>query len=179
MIVFLFVFQAIEAMEDDDSKKLQNLKNLISDRKRYLAQDIAFINNNYNFLIHVIKRLEATDIPLKETFHLLTSVQNSLKEVKCPIGVEISNRLNNILRKNPDLDILRALNASLVSNTEENAFDFTGRITFENNKYYNNSPLVSVDVERCFSQHKSILRENRRCFKFQNLKKYFFIYCNK
>lgn len=166
-------------MEDDDSKKIQNLKNLIQERKRYLAQDIAFVNNNYNFLTHVITRLEATNIPISDTFHTLASVEKSLLEVNCSIGLEISNRLTNILLKNPDLDVLKSLNNSLLSNSHENMFDFTGRILLENAKYYNNAPLVSVDVERCFSQYKSILRENRRCFKFDNLKKYFFIYCNK
>jgi len=33
-------------------------------------------------------------------------------------------------------------------------------------------PLTSVDVERSFSRYKSILRPNRRTFKFENLQMY-------
>ena len=34
-----------------------------------------------------------------------------------------------------------------------------------------------VWLERSFSQYKSLLRDNRRLFKFENLKQYFVAYC--
>lgn len=41
------------------------------------------------------------------------------------------------------------------------------------------APLVSCDVERTFSSYKSIYRDNRKSFLFENLKKYVFINVNK
>ncbi|KAJ4440650.1 hypothetical protein ANN_08797 [Periplaneta americana] len=38
-------------------------------------------------------------------------------------------------------------------------------------------PVTSCDVERSFSQYKSILRDNRRRFTFQHLKEMFVTYC--
>jgi len=39
------------------------------------------------------------------------------------------------------------------------------------------APLTSVDVERSFGRYKSILRPNRRTFKFENLQMYIVSNC--
>lgn len=41
----------------------------------------------------------------------------------------------------------------------------------------NYTPLPSVDIERSFSRYKSILRPDRRTFKFENLQVYVLSNC--
>jgi hypothetical protein len=40
------------------------------------------------------------------------------------------------------------------------------------------SSLTSCDVERSFSQYKTILSDSRRSFSFENLKMHLVIHCN-
>ena len=40
------------------------------------------------------------------------------------------------------------------------------------------APVTSCDVERSFSKYKAIVSDNRRSFKFENLKMHVVIQCN-
>jgi hypothetical protein len=42
--------------------------------------------------------------------------------------------------------------------------------------YYKFAPITSCEVERSFSKYKSILVDNRQCFKVENLEQY--LVCN-
>jgi hypothetical protein len=44
--------------------------------------------------------------------------------------------------------------------------------------YFKYAPIVSVDVKRSFSMYKTLLADNRRKFKFENLAKHLIIQCN-
>jgi hypothetical protein len=44
--------------------------------------------------------------------------------------------------------------------------------------FFKFTPISSVDVERSFSKYKYILADNRRSFKFPNLRKYLIVQCN-
>jgi hypothetical protein len=44
--------------------------------------------------------------------------------------------------------------------------------------YLNYAPITSIDVERSFSVYKTLLSNNRRSFKFENIRKHIIIQCN-
>jgi len=69
-------------------------------------------------------------------------------------------RLNQSLRKNPDLD--KFLNIT--------------DVTFAVNTQY--APLVSVEVERSFSLYKMILTDKRHCFTKENIERMIIIQFN-
>ena len=54
-------------------------------------------------------------------------------------------------------------------------------VDFEANEIaaFKNAPMVSVEVERVFSQIKAMFRENRSSFCFNNFKEHLIINCNK
>jgi hypothetical protein len=44
--------------------------------------------------------------------------------------------------------------------------------------FYKFALICSVDMKRSFSNYKNILADNRRSFKFFNLRKYLIVQCN-
>jgi len=96
------------------------------------------------FLIDIITQLQEPNIKLEKQLNLL-------EEAKTKLTGFAKEKLQTSLSKNPDL----------VNFTENR--DFTQRV----NHIY--APLVSVDVERSFSQYKLILNDRRKSLSTENL----------
>lgn len=70
--------------------------------------------------------------------------------------------------------------SKILSGEEENT-ELDGdleELTSDDIVFFKYSPITSVDVERSFSTYKSLLTDNRRNFKFENLAKHLIIQCN-
>lgn len=50
-------------------------------------------------------------------------------------------------------------------------------LTPEDISCFKYAPIVSCDIERSFSKYKSMLRDNRRNFEFENIKRHFVTSC--
>lgn len=134
------------------------------------------IQANYCFIIDNITKLESSQLSLRASLEIIDIVKEGIRKVESPIGYEISAAFDKVLQKSPDMDCLRNINAVIMGQTRDVVN--VERIQLENIPYYKFALITSVDAERTFSRFKSLLRENRTSFTFDNLSKTFFVMCN-
>lgn len=142
-----------------------------------ISTDIPFIDSNYHFLVESIRRLESGKISLADSVQIVQDVRAKLERVTCGIGEKLLARFDAIFRNNPGWINIQKIN-NLLSN-RQNDDGLPDKINPMNIVYYKMCILVSVDCERTFSRYKNILRDNRRSFLFDNLRKYLIINCNR
>jgi len=65
-----------------------------------------------------------------------------------------------------------------LSGDEENFDGLPENMNINNLIYFKYPPITSVDVERSFSMYKNMLTDNRRAFKFENIRKCLIIQLN-
>ena len=88
-------------------------------------------------------------------------------------------KLVSVLSKNTGYSVISEINNILRGNSSNgNETEVIDRLTPSEMTSLDYVPLVSCDVERMFSQYKSILADNRRKFSFENLKYNIIIKCN-
>ena len=103
------------------------------------------------------------------------------KTVRGPRGEKFLDKLKSVLENNPALKIIQVISNALEGKLLVNDLNDLLIVNFETKEIESLKfcPLVSCDVERSFSQYKSILRDNRKRFTPENLEKYLICYCNK
>lgn len=170
----------MDAVDNNDSSIIiTQLKQLVDEKRRYIANDIPFVNSNYKFLPETIESLESGKILLHYAIGHMDAALNRLRGVTCGIGKIVHQRLVTLLSQNPDYSTIHTINSILHRNDNDNSvLNLPANIKIENIEYYKYCLLVSVDAERSFSRYKAMLRDNRRGFLFENLSKHFFIMCN-
>lgn len=99
----------------------------------------------YTYLVDSMKKLEKEMMETKDVFEILDLVKSKLDNISL-------EKFNKCMDKNPDINYFRSF---------EWGMDILIAIKY--------APLVSVDVERSFSRHKSILRDNRNRFTNEQL----------
>lgn len=134
------------------------------------------IQSNYCFIIKEITKLESSKLSLQESLSIIDFVRDGISKVESQIGLEIRMEFDKILSKSPDLCKIRIINDVITG--QINDFNDDDRIKIRNIPYYKFALITSVDVERTFSRYKSLLRENRSSFSFENLSQTFFVMCN-
>ena len=100
-----------------------------------------------------------------------------IPELKCVRGKLadlIKSKVDNAFSRNPGLEEMCKISASLSGSSNVKLESDISPADTVNFKY---APITSCAVERSFSQYKSLLRDNRRSFKLENLKQYFVAYC--
>lgn len=133
-----------------------------------LKNNLAYISANFCFLVEVIKKLETSNLTIIESLAIVENAANTLNEVQGESGVIIKNKLNDVLAKNVGLQNIKAIRNILLNKNENPSMNIEFTPSDISNMKY--APLTSVDVERSFSRYKSILRANRRTFKFENVR---------
>ena len=125
------------------------IENLNSSQRRSELLSIYEIRS----LISTIKSLEERGLIIREQKELIDSARTRLPSA-------FARKLDSCLAKNPDFERLFKLE------------DLNHSIR------YLQSPLASVDVERCFSQLKCILTDRRQSFNETNFLHYAIVYYN-
>ena len=72
------------------------------------------------------------------------------------------------MTKNRGYSTLKKINS--IINGEITECDDDEELSIEDLSSFKYTPIVSCNVERCFSKYKSMLRDNCRSFQFENLK---------
>ena len=87
--------------------------------------------------------------------------------------VDIVNDVLALLSNKPKEKLVKSLqkNPDFYKLTTSKEIEFRCKMMY--------ASLVSVDVERTFSVYKSFLRDNRTCFKEENIEMLMIIQCNK
>lgn len=86
----------------------------------------------------------------------------------------VKSKMSSVLSRNPGLKALSAVAEFKNINTIP---EWTSLSPVEIASF-TFAPVVSTDVERSFSVCKSVLRDNRRSFLFENLKFHLIVQCN-
>ena len=81
-----------------------------------------------------------------------------------------------VLSKNPGYSQIRNI-CGILSGEISNDNEGIEELTPEDISCFKYAPIVSCDVERSFSKYKSMLRDNRRNFEFENIKSHFVTSC--
>lgn len=156
-----------------DALVVEELQQMTADQMRHLKSDIIFVHTNYSFIVQKIEILEKSTLSLEESLRHLDESIEKVNHIGCRTGQIISEHFRKIVTKNPDLNLIKSMNRILCGKSCEEVLS----IPTENVGYYKFCNLTSVDTERSFSRYK-LLIDDRRHFKFENLRKYFFFNCN-
>jgi len=135
----------------DDVLNVTELK-LLMESETFLNEFMQF--TDFRFLPGQITLLESENNKISDVLCILSYIRTNL------IGT-LQIKFDSCLEKNAGLDTICNLNKKL---------------SYGTNLMY--APLVSVSVERCFSQYKNMLTARRQNFNFENLEKFVFIYFN-
>jgi hypothetical protein len=82
----------------------------------------------------------------------------------------VQEKMNDVLQKNKGYQILAQI-SKILSGEETSKVGISENLSFGDLAYFKYAPINSVDGERSFSMLKVMLADNRKCFKFENLKK--------
>lgn len=150
-------------------KKCQELLN-----KSTLCSQLAFIQNNYEFVSNAITSLETQGLSLSESVKVVEQFEKFINKAPGKISQIVAEKFRQVIKKNWGFSEL--LKVSKILNG-----DFQENVKFDPNiinclKY---APITSVDVERSFSNYKNILSDRRQNFSVQNIEKHLIISYNK
>jgi hypothetical protein len=129
-------------------------------KKPGIKNQLIYVRSNFKIICESITQLEKNGLPLTDSIKIVENVFTSLK--KSP--------LEDVTEKNPGYKFLLEL-ARIFRGEDVPEHD-----TKMEEIYYKFAPITSCEVERSFSKYKSILVDNRQCFKVENLEQY--LVCN-
>ncbi|XP_025406521.1 uncharacterized protein LOC112680587 [Sipha flava] len=162
----------IGILDQEDAISIQKAKKCLD--KPNLENNLAYIESNFSILSVAIDKLQAKNLSLATSLNIIENIEETLKTLNGEHGKPIYLKLKNILEKNSGLSKLKYI--SNILDGEENTN--IGEFTCSDIVYFKYAPIVSVDVECSFSTYKTLLSDNRRKFKFDNLAKHLIIQCN-
>lgn len=84
---------------------------------------------------------------------------------------------HNVLKKNVGLAMLKKIK-NILNGELIDMKDLPEDLDINDLTYFKYAPITSVNVERSFSAYKTLLTNNRRSFKVENIKKHLIIQCN-
>lgn len=140
---FQKISEFIDALEDH-AAAVKKVKELAKCKD---VQDELYATHAYKYLPAHIAKLEERGLSTERQWEIMCEAKESLD------GFALE-KFTSSISKNPDLNVL-------VSNTSD--LEFRVKTKF--------APLVSVDIERFFSQYRDTLSSRRRRFLFENLEK--------
>lgn len=154
--------QVVSGFNADDAECIRKAQILFE--KNEVRNDLAVILANYSFLPEFITRLEERNMPLVDAIELVIGTKQRLEESSSAVGKAIVAKLEFVLKNNPDFEKVKNIARALQGNSSvETSLDPHALMCMKN------CPLTSVEVERSFSMHKSILTDRRASFKVENL----------
>lgn len=120
-------------------------------------------------------KLESVGLPLTESIEIAKSCIEDLKTIPGSCGQRISEKIQQILNRNPGVkEIFRVNDVLKYMPSSEIPEDIPSSLWSK----YKYAPVTSCDVERSFSAYKLILSEKRHNFTPANLEKNLIIYCH-
>lgn len=161
----------MDALPNDGSKYVENVKSLLQNDK--LAADLAFINSYLNFLPDAIKKLESRGLSLNTQLAMVANVHLKISQIPGSRGSILRQKADDVFTKNTGLLLLEDVNNSLINGTAPPPMMSPALLSA-----YVFAPIVSVEVERSFSEYKAVLSDRRHSFKQENLEKHLVVQHN-
>ncbi len=150
-IFFTKVQEFVDTLNNNsNSKAISKVKKLI--KSKTLKKSLIEIKE-FEFLPEILTKLEERNLKLEIQI-------NIVEEIKSKLSGYAKAKFKNCLEKNPGYN------------------DFITNQDFEHKKIIKFAPLVSIEVERSFSQYKNLLGDNKQRFTPENLIMYHTIQFN-
>ncbi|XP_076043866.1 uncharacterized protein LOC143026958 [Oratosquilla oratoria] len=159
------IYQVFMSFDGEDSRSVKECQDLLQNVQ--LKTGLVFISSTFSIITSTIAKLETRGLPISTVFQLMDSVEQTLKNTS---DQSYHQKLTSVLTKNKGYERLRKINAIMSGQPIEGLEEFLSGLAPSDISCYQFAPLVSCDVERVFSQYKTILADNRRRFTFENLK---------
>ena len=163
----------IQSFDSNESQSISECIELLNDV--VLPLSLAFIDANFSVIPSAIEKLETKGLSLKAAFELMQNVKDEIEHM---CDKSYVTKLIKILDKIPGYSILQEIASVLFKIIKESKSDFIKQMSLSDLTMFQYVPTVSCDVERVFSVYKTVLADNRRSFKFDNLKYHLVIKCN-
>ena len=163
--------KVVDELRSDDSKYIAPLKTLM--QKSTLRAELAFVNTYLSFLSQVLIKLQTKGLSLNDQLAVVDDVTSKIHSIPGTRGLPLIRKVDDIFQKNEGLLKLRQLNDAVIhgfgtSSVEDPAIGSA----------YTYAPMISVDVERSFSDYKLILTDRRHAFTEENLEKHIIVMFN-
>lgn len=166
----------IGLLDQEDAISIQKAKKCLD--KPNLENNLAYIKSNFSVLSVAIDKLQGKCLSLATSLNIIENIEETFKTLNGEHGKPINLKLKNVFEKNKGLSKLKQISNILDGEENKNIGELLGELTCNDIVYFKYAPIVSVDVERSFSTYKTLLADNRRKFKFENLAKHLIIQCN-
>ena len=116
--------------------------------------------------------MQQKEASLFNSLETLIKVEQKIGCVQGVIGKRVFDKLNAVLGRNPDLDLLRIYHQIIQG--DELSEEQSAKVQLSPGKIaaLKYSPVTTVDTERSFSIHKALLSDKRRRMTVENLEMY-------
>lgn len=169
---FEAIKNVLDSLNPESAASIDVVKSLLSDQ--CVKNDLCYIHANFSNISKTIQKLQNNHLTLSENINTVKDTICKLKSTHGKIADLIKTKVDNVFSKNPGFEEMCKITAILRGTSNVQLESDATPADIVNFKY---APITSCDVERSFSQYKSLLRDNRRSFTFENLKQHFVAYC--
>lgn len=141
---------------------LSNLQLLCSDKE--ISSQAKYVRDNFSFIPLILKKLQYDNLDAVKAIGYIEKIDRKLHKIH-DIQPAIINHFDNIFKK-------KNVGYQLIKNFHLNgiAEGPLANLNEEEQTKMNRAALTSAAPERVFSVHKAFYRDNRRNFKFENVK---------
>ncbi|KAJ4440593.1 hypothetical protein ANN_08739 [Periplaneta americana] len=160
------------ALDSEDAVSIDTAKTVTCDIS--VKNDLAHIQHTFSCIIKTLKSLQNRHLSLSESFEIINSTVEQLNRGRGKVADAVRAKVDTVLSKTLDMKNYKKVVAVM---SGESTVKINLDLSPADIVKLNYVPVTSCDVERSFSQYKSILRDNRRRFTFQHLKEMFVTYC--
>jgi hypothetical protein len=160
----------------NDAVSIREAQNLFA--KINVHDDLLCITRNFAVLPRAIKKLEESGLTLQQSIEIYSEVESLLSNLEDVSLQPIRTKFTTVRDKNTGFSIMRTVLSMLKDESACEDPICIEQMSAQDLLCLTNAPLVTCEVERSFSRYKTIFRENRHRFKFENLKMILVISCN-
>lgn len=174
---FGIIHRVIFMLDRDDAVSIKDAQDNII--KPGLENNLTYIKSNFAKLTLAIEQLQRQHMHLSDSLKIVQDIQKSFETLNGPNGKAVQNKFNQVQEKNHGLSALVKISQVLTGeDTFQNLDGLPEDLNCNDLTFFKFAPVTSVDVERSFSAYKTLLSNNRRSFKFENVRKHLIVQCN-
>lgn len=157
------ISNVINCLNSNEALSIRKAKSAINDEN--IQSDLNFINDNFTIIQEALIKLQESKLSISDSLEIIDNIRCHLDWSSNKV---IENKLEQVLERNPDYDVIRGISEKVVKEIDID----------DNDLFYKYAPLTSVDVERSFSIYKWILSIKRNRLNVENIEKLMVIYFN-
>ena len=167
------VERVLNQLDSFEAASIRKSQEMLMDTN--LKAELAHISADYERFPEFIEQLECTSQQLGSTLRILVEARTCVNSAMGLKAALVESKLERVLEHNPGLEMMMQTHRALQG----------GALTGEVSKYspaelsaFSPAPMVSVDVERSFSQYISLLCDRRHSLTPQNARLHLITLCD-